>query len=334
MGGAGEGPEPGRPRRLLAPDALLFYWPYARFGYNFHPPAGRAARPADPRRLRRLDEGHPGASLGVGLRVRRRPSPWLFGFLGAAVRPLGRRGGGGVAAADAPGLWRRPHRRDRYAGALALGWWLVGFWKGLHEPRARRWRVVVGVAVGLGFVEKMAAVAVLGPILLWLAVDPAAPDVRRPRGAGRPGSTAGVTSTALLVPIGLAFARGPPPGPVVPAPGRDRRVRAPARPRPCPGRSCSARCWSGAPPPGRADLARRARSGASSGPAWRPGHGVLAFAPVVGWLGNPGWWRETLPRMAHYYALNADRRGALPDIRILYLGEIYTTASPGTTPGS
>jgi hypothetical protein len=55
---------------------------------------------------------------------------------------------------------------------------------------------------------------------------------------------------------------------------------------------------------------------------------ILAFGPVVGWLGNPAWWRETLPRLAHYYQLNADRRGALPDIRIIYFGEVYTYSLP------
>ena len=49
-------------------------------------------------------------------------------------------------------------------------------------------------------------------------------------------------------------------------------------------------------------------------PALETWTAILAFAPVVGWLGNPAWWRETLPRLAHYYTLNVGRRGALPDI--------------------
>ncbi len=63
-------------------------------------------------------------------------------------------------------------------------------------------------------------------------------------------------------------------------------------------------------------------------PALETWTAVLAFAPVVGWLGNPAWWRETLPRLAHYYQLSADREHALPDIRILYWGEIYTYSLP------
>src|SRR5262249_58767644 len=55
---------------------------------------------------------------------------------------------------------------------------------------------------------------------------------------------------------------------------------------------------------------------------------VLACAPVVGWLGNPAWWRETLPRLAHYYALSSNRRGSLPDIQIYYLGQTYEYSLP------
>jgi hypothetical protein len=70
-------------------------------------------------------------------------------------------------------------------------------------------------------------------------------------------------------------------------------------------------------------------------PVWgkvRPGletwTAILAFAPVVGWLGNPAWWRETLPRLAHYYTLNTERRGSLPDIQILYWGQAYEYSLP------
>ena len=55
---------------------------------------------------------------------------------------------------------------------------------------------------------------------------------------------------------------------------------------------------------------------------------ILAFAPVVGWLGNPLWWRETLTRLAHYYTLSNDRQGALPDILIIYFGQTYQYSLP------
>src|SRR3954451_18421024 len=55
---------------------------------------------------------------------------------------------------------------------------------------------------------------------------------------------------------------------------------------------------------------------------------ILAFAPVVAWLGNPAWWRETLPRLAHYYMLNTHRRGSLPEIWIIYFGQTYEFSLP------
>jgi hypothetical protein len=55
---------------------------------------------------------------------------------------------------------------------------------------------------------------------------------------------------------------------------------------------------------------------------------ILAFAPVVGWLGNPAWWRETFPRLTHYYTLNFNREIALPRIQILYFGQIYEFSLP------
>ena len=58
-------------------------------------------------------------------------------------------------------------------------------------------------------------------------------------------------------------------------------------------------------------------------PALETWTAILAFAPVVGWLGNPAWWRETLPRLTHYYTLSHDRQSALPDIQIIYFGQIY-----------
>jgi hypothetical protein len=55
---------------------------------------------------------------------------------------------------------------------------------------------------------------------------------------------------------------------------------------------------------------------------------ILAFAPVVGWLGNPAWWRETLPRLAHYYMLTTGRDDVLPPIQILYFGQLYEYSLP------
>ena len=87
-------------------------------------------------------------------------------------------GDGHIAGTDTPGLllWA--------ATALA-------FWKGLYEPDARRWRVAVGVLLGLAFVEKMAAVLVLVPLLVWLVAVHLPRALRRSRPRHGPtGSTA------------------------------------------------------------------------------------------------------------------------------------------------
>ncbi|MBY0396937.1 MAG: 4-amino-4-deoxy-L-arabinose transferase, partial [Thermoleophilia bacterium] len=63
-------------------------------------------------------------------------------------------------------------------------------------------------------------------------------------------------------------------------------------------------------------------------PALETWSAILAFAPVVGWLGCPPWWRETFPRLAHYYQINTDRRGSLPDIQVFYLGQTYEYSLP------
>jgi len=310
---------------LVAPDALLYYWPYARYGYNFHPPLagqlnllthaafGRWMKDIPSRRLASVFEYSATIALAFGF-LARRYGAWVGGVAAGALLVMPRvYGDGHIAGTDTPGLllW--------VVTALA-------FWKGLHEPEARKWRVVVGVALGLGFVEKMAAVAVLGPILAWLVVARLPGSFRR--GGGRADWIDGVvTSTLMLPPIGLAFGEVvrlarlfPPPNYV------DLFTMHP--PTAIPGAILLA--------PLAVWVARRLAGRAwRDHPVWgveRPAlevwTAVLAFAPAVGWLGNPGWWRETLPRMAHYYQLNADRRGSLPDIRILYRGEIYVYSLP------
>ena len=310
---------------LLDPEALLYYWPYARFGYNFHPPLagqlnlltyaifGGWMKDIPARRLASVFEYAATIALLFGFLARR--SGFWAGLVAAGSLLLMPRvyGDGHIAGTDTPGLclWA--------VAALA-------FWKGLDDAGGRRWRVVVGVALGLSFVEKMAAVAVVGPLLIWLALT------RVPRLWTRPGGRAtlvdfAVTATALLVPIGVAFAE----------------VRRLARLYPPPAATDVFNLRPGSALPGAIlvaplvmwSLRRLAGRVWRSHPVWgaeRPGLEtfacLLAFPPVVAWLGNPGWWRETLPRMAHYYALNADRRGALPDIRIAYLGEIYSYSLP------
>ena len=251
--------------------------------------------------------------LGFGF-LARRYGPWVGGVAAGALLLMPRvYGDGHIAGTDTPGLllW--------VATALA-------FWKGLHEPGAGRWRVAVGVLVGLAFVEKMAAVLVLLPLLFWMAA------ARWPRTLTRPGGRAdwidgAVTIGSLLVPIGIGFAeilrlRQQLPPPALTNLFRDRPSSA------LPGAILAVPLLIWAV---RRILGRVFRSHPVWGverPALETVAAVLAFAPLVGWLGNPAWWRETLPRLSHYYMLNTSRRGALPDIRILYLGRTYEYSLP------
>src|SRR5262249_46926556 len=152
----------------------------------------------------------------------------------------------------------------------------------------------VGVLMGLAFVEKMAAVMVLIPIMGWLVVGRLVPGIwKSSRGDWIDGL---VTSAAMLAPLALAFQQIqllqrqlPPP--------RDANlfIHRPASDWPGAILAIPMAVW----------LIRRGlgrlRPGSSIWGAERPAleiwTSILAFAPLIGWLGNPAWWRETLPRL-------------------------------------
>ena len=312
-------------RALVEPDALLFYWTYGRHGINFHPPLagqlnlltyevfGHWMKDVPARRMASILEYTLTIVLAFGF-LARRYGPWVGGVAAFALLFMPRvYGDAHLAVTDMPGLilW--------VAATLA-------FWKGLYEPGARRWRVAVGVLLGLGFVEKMAAVFVLGPLLAWLIL------MHLPRAFRGPGRRAVwidglVTSSAMLAPLVVAL---------VEIVRLTRQFPTPMRTDLFFDRPVSR--VSGiilAMPLGvwvvRRLIGRVFRGSAAWGverPALEIWTAILAFAPVVGWLGNPSWWRETLPRLAHYSMLNTDRRGSLPDIRILYIGRIYEFSLP------
>lgn len=311
---------------LLDPDTLLYYWPYGRHGINFHPPLagqlnlatyalfGRWVKDIPARRLASVFEYALTITLGFGF-LARRYGVWVGAVMAGSLLCMPRvYGDGHIAGTDMPGLllW--------VATALA-------FWKGLYESKGRHWRVAVGVLLGLAFIEKMAAVAVIVPLLGWLVVAHLPKTFAR-GGGGRASWLDGlVTTSAMLLPLGIAF-------------GEILRLKAKLPP---PART---NLFVDRPPsvlPGivlavpllvwfvRRGLGRIYRTSPVWGaerPALETWTAILAFAPVVGWLGNPAWWRETLPRLAHYYMLNTDRHGSLPDIWILYLGELYEFSLP------
>ncbi len=310
---------------LLGSDTLLYYWPYGRYGINFHPPwagqlnlatytlFGRWMKDIPARRMATVIQF--ALTIAIGFQfLARRYGLWVGAVMAGSLLFM-------------PRLYGQAHLIDTDVPGLLL--WAataIAFWKGLHEPRAGRWRVMVGILLGLGFVEKMAAVLVLLPLLIWLIVG------RLARGILKPGARAdwidGVLTTgAMLAPLGLAFQQiqilqrqFPPP-----------RITDLFVDRPTTD-------WSGAilAIPLLIWLLRRLLGRLfRKNSVWgveRPGletwTAILAFAPAVGWLGNPAWWRETLPRLAHYYTLNVGRRGALPDIRIIYFGQVYEFSLP------
>ena len=233
---------------------------------------------------------------------------------GAAVWGGGRPGHGRLAPAHAPALRPGPPDRHRHPGLLLWAATALAFWKGLHEPNGQ---------------------ALAGP-----GRHPARPGLRREDGGGRRARAApGLARLAghfpgLQAPGGRADwidgvrhdrADAAAPGPGVPGDPEPAAAVAPARQtnlfvdRPasdCPGAILAV--------PLAVWIVRRLLGWLlPRSPVWgveRPAletwTAILAFAPVVGWLGNPAWWRETLPRLAHYYTLStqpARRASRHPD---------------------
>jgi hypothetical protein len=310
---------------LMYPRTLLYYWPYGRYGINFHPPlAGqlnlatyavldRWLKDIPARRMATVIEFALCATIGFHF-LAKRYGKWVGTIMAGSLLLM-------------PRLYGQAHLIDTdIAGVLLWAATAMAFWNGLHEPRGRKWRVLVGVLLGLAFVEKMAAVVVLVPLLLWLVAG------HLPRTLWRPGGRADwidgvLTTVAMLVPLGLAFQqiqllqRGFPP------PARaDLLDHAPTSDWPGAILAVPLVVWCVRRLLGR--LLPKHKIWGVERPALETWTAILAFAPIVGWLGNPAWWRETLPRLAHYYTLSFDREGALPRIQILYFGQVYEFSLP------
>ncbi|WP_152049554.1 glycosyltransferase family 39 protein [Tautonia marina] len=309
---------------LLDPDTLLYYWPYGRHGINFHPPLsgqlnlltyaifGNWVKDVPARRLASVFEYVLTITVLYHF-LTRRYGIWVGLTAAGSLLTLPRvYGDAHIFGTDVPGM---------------MIWLLtaIATWKGLTEPNARRFRVLVGVLLGLAFLVKMAAVMVLLPIVAWALVAHVPRELRQ--GGRAAWIDAIVTTAALLAPLLLAFLEIRRLASLLPPPNMTDLFMARPESR-WPGTIllvpaliwCVRRlvAW----------VARGSRVWGVERPAMEVGWAILAFAPVVGWLGNPAWWRETLPRLAHYYLLSVDRQGALPDIRIYYLGETYLFSLP------
>ncbi|APW59118.1 glycosyltransferase family 39 protein [Paludisphaera borealis] len=312
-------------QKILDPDALIYYWPYARFGVNFHPPlAGQ---------LNLLTHTVFGPWM-KDIPSRRMASVIEFALtITIGFHFLSRRYGQGVGLVMAgslllmPRLYGQAHLMDTdIPGLLLWASTALCFWKGLYEPNARRWRVLVGVLMGLAFLEKMAAVGVLLPILLWLAAV-SLPAIFSKR-VGRAGWIDGAATMGLmLLPLALAFHEIQSLQRQMPPPAQTNLfIHRPQSDLPGLILAVPLAVWLVRRLLGR--LFPRHRVWGAERPALETLTAILAFGPVVGWLGNPLWWRETLTRMTHYYTLSNDRQGALPDILIIYFGQTYQYSLP------
>ena len=226
-----------------------------------------------------------------------------------------------------PRLYGQAHLIDTdIPGMLLWAATALAFWKGLYEERASGWRILVGVLLGLAFLEKMAAVGVLVPLLLWLVAGHLSRTLTRP-GAGPPASTDWSPPDSCLCRWRLAFLE---------IQGLQRQFPLPKQTNLFVDRPSSDLPGAILAVPLAVWILRRllgrifstSKIWVAERPALEIWTSILAFAPLVGWLGNPAWWRETLPRLAHYYTLSNNRRGALPDIQIIYFGQIYEYSLP------
>jgi hypothetical protein len=307
-------------RALVEPNLLLEAWPYGRYGLCFHPPlAGQLSTLTHAIFRKWVGEiagcrVAPIVELALAIAL-------LFAFLerryGAAV--------GGVAAA-ALGLMPRVYGDGHIAGTDTPGLLIwtaaaMAFWKGLNEPRGRRWRVATGVLMGLAFLTKANALLVVLPIFVWLALARL-----NPRSLGRIGradvADGLLTTTAMLLPLVMAWAEIHRLAQLMPPP-KDTYLGdpQPATAVPAAILLVPLAVWVVRRTLGR--ILRRSPIWGAERPALESWTAMMAFAPPVAWLGNPAWWFETMPRLAHYYALSAGRRGTLPEIPVLYFGRMY-----------
>ncbi|MGC8641454.1 MAG: glycosyltransferase family 39 protein, partial [Isosphaeraceae bacterium] len=312
-------------RTLLDPDSLLYYWPYGRFGINFHPPlAGQLNQVAHvlfggwmkdipSRRMASVIEF--ALTLAIGCHFLARRYNVAVGLIMAGSLLL------------MPRLHGQAHLIDTdIPGLLLWAATAIAFWNGLQREGGRHWRVLVGVLLGLAFVEKLAAVTVILPLLIWLLARHLPRSLRRQ--GGRADWIDGVLTTGLmLLPLALAFLEIQSLQRQLPIPKMtDLFVNRPRSDLPGAILALPLLVW----------ILRRLlgwmfpsnKIWGVERPALETWTAILAFAPVVGWLGNPAWWRETLPRLTHYYTLSTNRRGALPDIQIIYFGQTYEYTLP------
>ncbi len=308
----------------LDPDTLLYHWDYGRFGINFHPPLAGQINLLSYQLLGGWLNDYPARRMATVVELALAAAI----VFGAVARPYGA-WAGAIAAGSLvmmPRVYGQAHLVDTDTPGLLI--WTAAaaaFWRGLRDEQAGGARAAVGLLVGLAFVEKMAAVLVVLPLVGWLVVARLPAALRR--GTRADWIDGLVTTILLLIPSIVAFREVRRLATLLPPPNQtDLFVDRPESPLPGLILAAPLALWLIRRLIGR--LWPRSTLWGTRRPALEIWAALLAWPPAVAWLGNPAWWRETLPRLAHYYMLNTDRENALPDIRIFYLGETYLYSLP------
>ena len=186
-------------------------------------------------------------------------------------------------------------------------------------------------APGPGFVKRWPPSAVILPLFAWLVVAHC-PDVQSPRRCWPPGLTESSRRWPCWPRWSWRHSKSSGLARLLPPPGKTDLFLASA------GGLLAGR--DPGVPAGDLDGPPSPVPGLRGNPIWgveRPAletwAAALAFAPLVAWLGNPLWWRDTLPRLAHYLMLNAARRGGCPTSRSSTAARPTSTRLPWKTPG-
>ncbi len=310
---------------LVDPDQLLYAWQYGRHGINFHPPlAGQlnlATFGLTGRWFHDIVARRFGTVLELVLTVTvlyhflaRRSNRWV-GLTASGTLLLMPRvyGHGHIAGTDMPGM---------------LIWALVAMaaWKGMTEPGASLYRALTGVLIGLGFLVKMAVMAVILPLFGWIFVS--ALPYYLFKATWRELFVTLLTTLVLVTPSLTTLVELQRLRTLLPEPNVTDLFEVPSfTTLPSWLLLLPLVFWS------FVQVVRFIRRRQCLAPTkahfgiaiWEA---TLAFGPALAWLGNPAWWRETFPRLAHYMMLTIDRESALPDIRIHYLDETYLFSLP------
>ena len=320
-------------QELLDPLTLLYFWPYGRYGINFHPPLAGQLNLAT-----YVLFGH----WMKDIPARRMASVIEFALtITIGFHFLARRYGGWVGLVTAgslllmPRLYGQAHLIDTDTPGLLL--WTataLAFWKGLHEPHARRWRVAVGILLGLAFIEKMGAVVVLLPLLLWLIVGYLPRTFMRP--GGRSAWIDGIVHDGCHAgPAGAGVSADPDAAAAAPPAVDDRPLRR------SPGERLAGSDPGGSagglvrPAPSGPVVPQTSRSGGLSGPRSRRGRRSWPLLPwSAGWATRPGGARHSLGWPTITRSASVAAAAPSPTSRSSISGRSMNSAFPGIMPGS